>query len=925
MGKYVPTAITYADSGLVKDKDAFVLSDDAYQNLENIYQWRGRLRRRPGYELLGRLRRDLTAQAQAAADGTNDYNIADILTAFRANEPNAALAKSSVVVTFDQGGANDTEFSDNGTALFTRTGGTAYDIEPAQTITNISQAASAVIDIAGHNFVVGNKLYIQNVVGMVEINDTVVTVTGITAGVDVTVGLNTTSFSSYSSGGTANGTFVNYDTGEVNFTFTPAGTPAGAITVEANYGYYPCLPCMGLPNRELNAINAEQTVAFDTRYAYSFSNNNNRFQELASTTATTWSGTDRDFFWGVNYWQTSDDAQYYWVTNFSGVGGDPIRVYDGIDWHDFAPATDLPAPGSNQMHQCRMLIPYKGRLVALNTFEGPSLAGSTQFAQRARWSQNGAPLSSVLAGVAPTADVQWRSDIKGRGGFVDCPTNEHIVSAEFIRDLLVVGFERSTWALRYTGNEILPFVWERINKELGCESTFSMVAFDRGILYVGDKSINSTNGNHVERIDENIPDEVFNIHNSFDPSADISDGPRRVHGIRDFFERIVYWTFPDASTEAKFPDRLLVFNYHSYTWAIFNDSFTAFGEHYRFNDITWADLAGTDWQNANFSWVSAKLQSQFPNVLAGNQHGFVLVMNQKVDNDESLHITDVIGGLGAVQLEVPNHNLQDGEYVQVNDIIGTGGLELNGRIFRVRSVVDADNITLESKPRVNITGITQAAQAVVTCPGHTFKAGQHFYIDAILAGMTEITGQNGIIQSVSGNDVTIDIDSSGFTAYTAGGEIQNLDADVIATIVQARTYMGCGTLTRVMGFQARSKKFNFLEGGKKTFLGHIDFLADKTEKGEVACDVFVDYNDDQAINDGEDDFLNTVFSTQIEQFSTANKSKEWHRFYCPTDAQFFEYDLNLNERQMFTPNIVNSDVLIDSIIVWSETGGRLVD
>jgi len=923
MGKYVPTAITYAKSGLVKDKDAFVLSDDAYQNLENIYQWRGRLRRRQGYSLLGRLRRDLLAQSQANADGTNDYNIADILTSFRANEPDASLAKSSVILTFDPGGGNETKFTDNGTALFTRTSGTAYNFVSAQTITDISQAASAVIDIAGHTFVVGNKLYIQSVVGMTEINDTVVTITGINAGVDVTVGLDTTSFTRYESGGTANGTFVNYESGEVNFTFVTGSTPAGGITVQADYGYYPSLPVMGLPNRELDAINAEQTVAFDTIYAYNYNNTSNQFQELPAVTATTWTGANSDFFWGTNYWQTADNAQYYWVTNFSGAGGDPIRAYDGTDWYDFTPALD--GSGSPELlTQCRMIIPYKGRFVALNTFEGTAVGNKLQYPQRARWSQNGAPLSSVNAGTAPTALNEWRSDVKGRGGFVDCPINEHIVSAEFIRDTLVVGFERSTWLLRYTGNEILPFVWERINKELGCESTFSMVAFDQGILEVGDKSINTCNGNSVERIDDNIPDEVFNIHNNN------GDGPLRVHGKRDFFERLVYWTYPDSGTNVTYPDKVLVFNYHNQTWATFKDSFTCFGQYQRFNDITWADLVDTSWDQANFSWVTSKLQSQFPNIVAGNQQGYVLTLNQKVSNDQSLQITNVVGGSGAARITVPDHNLQSPvfdpesptEYVEINDIIGTGGLELNGRIFQVNRE-DADTLDLYEKPRTAITAITQATQAVVTSAGHSFTVGQHFYIDNVLTGMTEISGLNGIIVAVSGNSLTIDIDTTDFTASTVSGYIQNLDATVVPAVVQARTYMGCGNITRVMGFSARSKKFNLIDQGKKTFLGQIDFLTEKTDGGEVSCEIFTDYNDSEAINQGDDGFFNTVFSTQPEQFDQPGQSKYWHRFFTTTDAQFFEYDLNLNERQMFTKNIVNSEVLIDSIIIWSEMGSRL--
>ncbi len=757
---------------------------------------------------------------------------------------------------------------------------------------------------------------------MTEINDTVVTVTAINAGVDVTVGLDTTGFTAYSSGGVANGSFVNYDTGELNLTFVGGSTPANLITVEAAYGYYPCLPVMGLPNRELDQINQEQTVAFDTIYSYEFNNTSNEFKELTAATATTWTGLDSDFFYGMNYWQTADNAQYYWVTNFSGTSGDPIRIYDGIDWYDFLPTTS----GTDEMHQCRILIPYKGRVVALNTFEGATLAGSTQYPQRARWSQNGAPLSAVNAGVAPTATVEWLSDVKGRGGFVDAPTNEHIVSAEFIRDTLIVGFERSTWQLRYTGNEILPFVWERINKDLGCESTFSVVSFDQGVLQIGDKSINSCNGNTVERIDESIPDEVFNIHNNN------GDGPLRVHGKRNFFEELVYWTFPDSSTSAKFPDRMLVFNYENFTWSIFRDSFTTFGQYQRFNDITWGDLGDTDWNQANFSWVTAKLQSQYPNTIAGNQQGFVLNLEQKTSNSESLHITNVAGGTSAVRITCQDHNLESTvsdpsaptEYVEVNSIIGTGGLELNGRVFSVDRI-DSNTIDLYEKPRTNITGITQATQGVVTAVGHTFTTGQHFYIDAILTGMTQISGLNGLVVSVNGNDITIDIDTTDFTAYTSGGEIQNLDADVVPAVVQARTYMGGGTLTRVMGFTAKSKKFNLVQAGLKTHLGMLDFLSQVTSEGEVSCNVFVDYNDSQPVNDGSDDFFNQIFSTQVEQFSNPGNSKEWHRLYCNTDAQFFEFDLNLTERQMFTPAITNSEVLIDAIIVWSDVAGRLVD
>lgn len=929
MGKYVPLAITYANSGLVKDKDAFVLSDDAYQNLENIYQWRGRLRRREGYSLLGRLRRTEEDQEEDNTDGTNQYNIPDLLTAgLRGVAPDATIEPGSVSIVLD----GTDEFTDDTNGTLTRTAGATYDVYPAQNIMDITQAAAGVIEFTGaHTFVATNQIRIQGVSGMTEINDTIVTVTAVT-GTTVTTNLDTSAFTAYTSGGTANGTWINYDTSEVNLTWLTGSTPGGAVVVTVDYSYYPSLPVMGLPQRELNDINAEQTVAFDTVYPYSYSNANNRFEELNSNTPinnVTWQGSDTDFFYSVSYWYTSDRRQYFWTTNFNHnfPTNDPIRVYDGQEWWTFQP--DLDGSGSPQiLYTCRMIIPYKGRLVVLNTWEGTTEGGAVQYAQRARWSQNGSPFSSVAQGTVPVVTEEWRSDVKGRGGFVDCPTNEHIISAQFIRDLLVVGFENSTWALRYTGNEILPFVWERINKELGSESTFSMVAFDRGVLYVGDKSINSCNGNNVERIDENIPDEVFNIHNSVDPDTQVSDGPLRVHGKRDFFERLVYWTFPDASTEARYPDRLLVFNYHNYTWSIFTDSFTALGEYQRFNDIRWSDLNNISWQEANFSWVTAQLQSQFPNIIGGNQQGFVEVMHSQVANDVSLQITDVTGGTDPVVLEVPSHNLQTGEFILIDDILGTGGDELNGRVFRVDVddvLVSRDEMKLFAAPRTDITAITQSSRAVVTAPGHTFTVGQHWYIDRITAGMVGINGLNGTVFAVNGNDVTLDVDSSTFSAYTSGGEIQNLDALFSPQIVQERTYLGKGTISRVMGFSAISKKFNMIDRGKKNYLGYIDFLSEVTENGEVSCSVFTDYDDVNPINDGSDDFFNTFFPTKPDQFSVQAKTKEWHRFYCTTDAQFFQYDLNLSERQLCAPNIVNSNVLIDAIIIYSEQGGRLID
>lgn len=71
-----------------------------------------------------------------------------------------------------------------------------------------------------------------------------------------------------------------------------------------------------------------------------------------------------------------------------------------------------------------------------------------------------------------------------------------------------------------------------------------------------------------------------------------------------------------------------------------------------------------------------------------------------------------------------------------------------------------------------ITGITQAAQAVVTA-ATSFQAGQTVQIIGV-GGMTEINNQTFTVVSATPTTVTLDVDSTAFTAYTSGGTISSI-------------------------------------------------------------------------------------------------------------------------------------------------------
>ncbi len=244
-------------------------------------------------------------------------------------------------------------------------------------------------------------------------------------------------------------------------------------------------PVMGLRTRELYAIGVQQLVAFDTTKDYFFDTGTSTFLPLPSVMTVTWSGTDYQFFYTINYadafWATNSKAGLHGVaisniTNavtptvttstphgftsgqtvvFINVGGmtqingqssviivtgantftitintttygiytangmalnssvaianqDGIRYYgdltNGTGWANYNPPIDP----NNALAGALLIFAYRGYLVFLNTTEGNE-QGTFNFGNRARWTQIGTPYYSLPAPVVPavqTVDVR---------------------------------------------------------------------------------------------------------------------------------------------------------------------------------------------------------------------------------------------------------------------------------------------------------------------------------------------------------------------------------------------------------------------------------------------------------------------------------------------------------------------------------------
>ncbi len=90
-------------------------------------------------------------------------------------------------------------------------------------------------------------------------------------------------------------------------------------------------------------------------------------------------------------------------------------------------------------------------------------------------------------------------------------------------------------------------------------------------------------------------------------------------------------------------------------------------------------------------------------------------------------------------------------------------------------------LSFDGGAAITVTDITKASPAVVTTGGHSFTDGEQVKFSSV-GGMTEV---NGRVYTVSDEDATtfklrdstdaVDIDSTGFTAYTTGGSVLQVE------------------------------------------------------------------------------------------------------------------------------------------------------
>lgn len=379
-------------------------------------------------------------------------------------------------------------------------------------------------------------------------------------------------------------------------------------------------------------------------------------------------------------------------------GQDGIRWYDGdmtgatglptsnsTGWVNFAPPLSATGQTIDNISSTSpfylvgalAIVPFKDRLIFFSPWIQTSTGNALNLRDTALWSWNGTPYYNLSPSGETRDPTAYYVDQTGKGGYLTAGTSESIVTVNNNQDVLLVGFTGRQTRFVYTGNDLFPFLFYSINSELGSSATFSGVTLDVGGLTFGTYGLAMTTQQSSQRIDLDIPDQVFSIQK-------LNNGPLRVNAIRDYYREWIYFSYPAASSLWKFPTQTLMYNYRDNTWAIMLENSTVHGRIFKQKSTTWAQLSYQTWSQWQEPWSSGTIQALFPSVISGNAQGFVLVLDEETDEDPSGTIISIANSGGETQITSPNNCLAAGDYIYISGCLGS--TDLNGQIGIVSTV-----------------------------------------------------------------------------------------------------------------------------------------------------------------------------------------------------------------------------------------------
>lgn len=395
------------------------------------------------------------------------------------------------------------------------------------------------------------------------------------------------------------------------------------------------------------------------------------------------------------------------------------------------------------------------------------------------------------------------SDQTGFGGFVTAGIDEAIVTSSSNEDVLVLGFEKTTQAkLVYTGNDIIPFNFFTISSEIGSGSTFSAVNMDKGVLTRGDRGFIITSQTQSERFDLEIPDQVFEI-NLQNNGAERFSSQRDFINEWVYFSypsNTVSYKYPNQTLQYNYRDNSwAIFNECYTTYGIFRrvtgETWATIGNIFP----TWAEW--TEPWNAGSSTLLQQqvIAGNQQGFVVFRDDGTGESNSLTIKNiSYPVAITGATNANPCVLTITPGDNVfVVGQRVKISGV--NGMTQLNGNTYTI-SAVSSTTITIAVNSLafgVYTSGGT-ATPPTIYSPAHGLNAGDYIVVSGCLG--TVASSVNGKIYSVSNpstDDFFLDADtipSSG--TYLGGGLIKRMYVPFIQT-KQFPTAWGMSRKTRL--------------------------------------------------------------------------------------------------------------------------------
>lgn len=880
--------------GLRTDRTPFAIDNENFPFLVNAYQWRGRIKRKRGTTLLGRLQRNVSISIALTLNSGQDAIL-----------PNIPIVPGSINLV---GSIDGTTYTDpNGNGILIATGGTGSG--------GTINYASGLIHIAsgGGETLTGTISYYPTlpVMGLEDWFTTSQSTPGCIA-------FDTT----YSYNVSTNNPFSIHD---VTFFKNPAASASLP-------GYVPKSTLTpftwnGQDYQQFYSVNYQGALWVTNGITVPFNSTNIGMQFAPASSITFVSSTVNtitvritnsplvigDFVF-LNEWGGTNASTLNFLTGYitAASGGNPntvtitfpppaslgagpytpgiiqyltnvsdstkdvIRWFDGdptlsagglVGWVNFAPPishasfsiSDLPA-AQYYLIGARTIVSYKDRLLFFGVVVQTSSGSPIYLQDTVIYSQNGTPyytssftgdptlfgtvFTPVLVPVNQTATANaYYSDVTGYGGFITAGIDQPSSSTDPNQDVIIVGFYSKEAKVIYTGNDIVPFNFYIINSELGTSSVFSSIVMDKGIISKGSRGIIITDQQEASRIDLEIPDQVFQFSLQ-------NNGTERVCSQRDFINEWIYFTYPSNEVpQYKFPNQTLQYNYRDESWAIFNECYTTYGQFRRSSGNTWLTTGYSSWDSWSEPWNAGVTTLFQPQVIGGNQQGFILFRDEGTNEGSSLYISSISGST----ITSPNHSLNNGDYILITGALGTIGAQINGKIFSVQNA------------------------------------------------------------SYSANTFTLD------------------------PTIGSGTYLGSGLITRMYVPQIQTKQFPTAWGiARKTRIGPQQYLLTKTPNGQITLQIFLSQDDDNPYNAGTivpavnpEPVNNTLIYTQVlytcpestnlgltpaninlQTPTAASQNQIWHRKNTSLIGDTVQIGFTMSDAQMrsFIPTLQVSNI-----------------